>query len=149
MNREYRTTLVKAIVSWIGFTHRMMLDTKTFPEEISFGLPNYAVYRLGDGFGISKVDFASAKTEAAYDKDSLFNSVAGEIESTHVAFCIPEESISKLGMSLSQFALKFELGLKLEGEIVRELERGFRDTFEEAYVNALEGRTVPKPMSKN
>jgi hypothetical protein len=65
--------LVKKIASWVGFSNRLVMEQSIFPNDRSYGLDNFALFMVGEGYGISLVDFdnASSSQESHFKKEHV------------------------------------------------------------------------------
>ncbi len=163
LDKEFREELLMKLSSWLGFTHRIMAETSTFPAPISYELGNYAIYNLGNGFGVSRIDFGSSKPENSQDHSNLYYSVFNELVSTHVSF-VASSTANRLGLSFKELAHDFEYQkLALQGTddeeklvshngrkvlFVKKDEFKVLNKFETFYRDALDGKVVPEPVDK-
>lgn len=152
----------KTIASWLGFANRILIDTETFLEPISYNLSNYAIYRLGDGFGISRVDLASSKPDRDPEIE-LHEDRFRELMSCHVPILLAQKA-ENFGIPFEKAVRDIELELlhiyfgkedklyKENGRSVLQIDKkDFDDSIEEfgkSYHDSFDGKTIPKPIEK-
>lgn len=162
LNRKFRTDVAKQIASWLGFDNRILIDAGIFPEPISYNLSNYAIYRLGDGFGISRIDFASSQTDREPEIE-LYDGIFREWMSCHVPILLAK-SVDKFGIPFEKTvrdieleSLRVHLGeedklYKENGKNVLQVnKKDFHASLEEfakSYHDSFDGKVIPQPINR-
>jgi len=54
-------TIVKGMVDWLAFNHRMLKESKVTPFECTFDADNYAFHEVDGGYGLGRVDLSAVE----------------------------------------------------------------------------------------
>jgi len=159
---EYRTRLLSHIGSWLGFNHRILRETSTFPTPASSETSNYAIYRLNSGFAIGRVDFGSATTQSDSDYSKLYGTIFGELKSMHIEFVVAPVA-ARHGIDIKNLLYGFETGriaieigneenlVEENGQQVLRIKKEDANfgPIDKSYYDAFDGKIVPQPIERN
>jgi hypothetical protein len=150
MDGEYRGNLVRELVSWLGFCHRVIKESGEYPGETSYGLENYVLYSVGDGFGIGRVDLASASQSKLSYFEKYRMGDLGDISGQHAEYTTLLDIRARLGSDPKAFrkAMKEFRSGDAGPEFDHDACLSHKRDFEKPYYASFDGDEVPNPIDK-
>ncbi len=150
LDRKYRDELMKELISWLGFSNRMMKDTGAFPSPSSHGLNNYVLYELHDGFGISRIDFGSCSQNNS--RNFYHRVVLGELLSCELPFQNLSRIAQEFNLPFKQLLQQFEKGGipidTLDLRTVKTIQADVVRSCENIYYDFFDRGEVPRPIER-
>lgn len=164
---EFIKKLFAQLNAWMGFSDRVLFECGILPLDISFGLDNYVFYRMDGGYGVSRVDSASAETSHEKQKfQAMANVDSNELNALIFSY-ISIPTIRRLGLSVKKIMKDLEwsdmsltIVKRKSDEKLEELEDGTKSLniwkkdfewflyLEKIYQDAFEGNIMPEPIDE-
>jgi len=152
VDQRYREQLMKGLLSWLGFSHRVIRDTRRFPIEVSYGLNNCVLYDVGCGYGVGRIDLNSASEDNLSAFKKMHASDMWELLTSYMPFPVLPKIAKKLNKPVGKLLRQYENGgLTIEPLIVDIVDKAVGEClhkFESIYYNFFDNDEIPKPIDR-
>ncbi len=159
LGEDCLNNLILEISAWMGYNQRVLKKLKIVPGKDTLDINNYVVHDVGGGFGIARIDFASALPGDNLSKKDFDLEMIEDISSNFCfagagkEFQIPLKAIDRGFYNGKKLVFKIgavEKKTEDKNSITLYIDKSrldFVDKTKENYEKYLEGNIIPKPVN--